>query len=1182
MMLLRSLVAVFFLCLGASAQLNRGTITGTVQDPSGAAIPGVKVTIESAATGALTETTTNDYGQYTAPYLPVGAYQLTFEAPAFKRLVRQGVNLGVTEVLRVNVTLEVGATAESVTVSAEVPRLATDSPEVGTSLGNKQLIDLPLSFSGARLAENFAYKVTPGVSGSSWQSNINGSTAFSKETLLDGATVTTYLSGHFGESSVSVEALQEFKIQTSGMSAEFGRAQGGVFNFVMKSGSNDIHGSAYLGLRNEALNANTFVNNFRGVERPPDRQQNYAFSFGGPVYLPKVYNGRNKTFFYTTYERFKRRIEGFGPPSTTAPQPEWLDGDLSRLLQTVIPNTTDALGRQVVRGAIYDPATFRQLDNGRWVGDMFPGNRIPVARFSDVSRRVNDMVRNGYLPTVRNPDGTIPLVNNAVRPVNNTPRFDQYQFSTKVDQMLPYNQRISGSYSYTARPRLLLDQTRLWNPDDPMGGPLTSAREQRIKSQLTRLAHDWNVSPAILNNFTVYYNRMANPNVGAYRNIDGAKELGIANLSTYGYPNINWGGGPFVGLTNIGDPQNDFQVYMGFGLLNTVSWSKGRHFVKMGIDHRRNHLNTRPTQGGSFNFNARATAIPNEVFSGNQTGYAFASYLLGIVDSAGLSDPVGLGGRRSYTGLFIQDDFKVSSNLTLNIGLRWEFQHPFTEVADRLSSWSPRVIDPESGLPGAYEFAGKCDVCTGRNYFGVRSFRDFGPRIGFAWRPLDKWTVRGAYGIMYEGDLFNGFSGTPLGKATSVQVGGTYVLAADPVNPWAGIFNWDRGFPTDRFVPAFYDRSWGNLNRPGMVDENYGRTPYTQMWNFNIQRELARNTVLDIGYVANKMTGLRSGEMRRINQIRPEWLSQYGARLNNAVRNPQEAAANGIAYPYDGFRGTVASALRDFPQVQGNQTINVYGTPIGFSTYHSLQVVLNKEFSRGLTTYFNYVWSKNLTNVESSMVASDPAPLDYYNLRLEKALANDDQPHMFKGFVNWELPIGRGKALLGGAGRVANALLSGWSVSAILNYFSGEPLAFSASSPLSGAWNGGTNRPNVAPGQLKNSAFDGRKFEFSTQASPNNTYLNKELFSDVAPLTLGTGARRYNVRRTAVLNEDFGLQKNTRIGEKYRLQFRAEFLNGMNRNRLGAPNTNVTSPIFGQITSLSGNREVQLGLRLDF
>jgi len=214
-------------------------------------------------------------------------------------------------VARVDATLEVGAVTELVQITAQAEKLQTETPEVGTSLRNRELIDLPLSFGGARLAENFAYKVSPGVSGNSWTSNINGSSNYSKETLLDGATVTTYLSGHFGESSVSVEAIQEFKIQTSGMSAEFGRTQAGVFNYVMKSGANQIHGSVFGELRNEALDANSFVNNSRGAPRALDRKQNYAFSFGGPVYIPKVYNGKNKSFFYASYERYRERTGGF-------------------------------------------------------------------------------------------------------------------------------------------------------------------------------------------------------------------------------------------------------------------------------------------------------------------------------------------------------------------------------------------------------------------------------------------------------------------------------------------------------------------------------------------------------------------------------------------------------------------------------------------------------------------------------------------------------------------------------------------------------------------------------------------------------------------------------------------------------------------------------------------------------
>ena len=1165
------------------AQLNRGSLTGTVTDSTGSVIPNAKLTIRNNATGAQYEAVTNENGQYNAANLPTGQYVIAFESPNFKRAERKGIDLGVTQVLRVDATLEIGSVTDSVSVTAETPRLQTDSPEVGTSLSNKQLIDLPLTFAGARVAENFAYLVTPGVSGNTWTSNINGSSSFSKESLLDGATVTTYLAGHFSESSVSVEALQEFKIQTSGMSAEFGRAQAGVFNYVMKSGANQVHGSVYGALRNEALNANTAANKFAGRPRGLDRRQNFAFSGGAPIIIPKVYNGKNKSFFYSTFEEYRERLGGFASPNTTAPQPEFLEGDFSRLLGAAT-GQTDGLGRQVFRGAIYDPSTFRQLADGRWIGDMFPGNRIPSSRISQVSQRLNGLLKKGYLPTVRNPDGTIPLTNNAIRPLAGTPEFDQYQFSTKVDQNISTGHKLAGSFSFNKRPRLLLDQTRLWDPSDPTGGVLTSARRQTIKSELARINHDWNVTPRLLNTFTVYYNRMANPNIGAYKDIDGAKELGIKNLSTFGFPNIDFGGGPFVGLTNVGDPQNDFQVYMGYGLINTVSFSSGRHFMKAGIDLRRNHLNTRPTQGGGFAFNARGTAIPNEAFSGNQTGYAFASYLLGIVDSASLSDPVGLGGRRSYSAFYFQDDFKVNPRLTLNLGLRWEYQPPFTEVADRLSSWNPAKLDPESGLKGAYDFAGSCSVCTGRNYFGIKSHRDFGPRIGFAYRLMERWTVRGAYGIMFEGDLFNGFSGTPLGKATSVQAGGTYLLSADAVTPWAGIFKWDNGFPTNRFLPPAFDVSYGNKNRPATIDQNYGRSPYTQQWNLNVQRELVRNLVLDVGYVGNKSTGIRVGQLALVNQLKPEYLQQYGRNLNNAVRNATDAAANGIPYPYPGFQGTVASALRPYPQVQGNQTVQNYGAGLGYSTYHSLQLTLNRQFAKGLTTYTNYTWSKNLTNVQSSLVNDNGGrPLDYYNLKLEKALSDDDQPHLFKGYLSYDLPFGAGRSKFSHAPKLVNAVIGGWSISGIVNYFSGTPLGFSGSNPLSGGWNGAVNRANIAAGDLKVSNFDKQAFQISPVSAASNTLLNKALFSDPALLTLGTSAFRYGqVRNFARRNEDFGLQKNVRFGERARFQLRAEFLNAFSRGTLGGINTTITNPLFGQVTSIGGNRSIQLGTRFDF
>lgn len=1175
------LLSLGALALSALAQLNRGTITGLVTDSTGAAIPGAQVTVKQTATNQTTKVASSDSGQYNVPNLPPGTYDVTVEAKGFKRFVLSNADLRATDVLRIDARLDVGSMVETIEVAATLERVQTDSPQVGTSLTNAGLIDLPLSFSGARNMENFAYKLTPGVAGNSWTSHINGSGTASKEVLLDGASTTTNRGGHNGESTVSLEAVQEFKIQTSGMSAEFGRFQAGVFNFVMKSGTNQLHGSLYGAFRNEALNANSWVNNYRGVKRAQDRKQNAAGSFGGPVYIPKIYDGHNKTFFYTSYERYRDRTGGFGAPNRTLPIAEFYDGDFSRLLQAANAGT-DALGRTVQRGAIYDPATFRQLSNGRYAGEMFPGNIIPKSRFSTVSQKLNGIAKQYYLPTERDASGQVPLVNNALFPIATTPEFDQHQFSVKGDQQINSTNRLSGSYSYTYRPRLLLDAGGMWDINDRLGGPLSKARLQATRSSLVRVAWDWTMSPTMLLNINASYNRFANPNNSVHADVDGAKELGIKDLSTFGYPTINWGGGPYVAPATPGDPQASFAAYNSGGVLGTLSITKGKHFLKMGGDHRRFQFNNQPTPGGTFNFAARATAIPNESFSGSQTGYSFASYLLGIVDSAGLSAPVGLGGRRHYWAGFFQDDWKVSRTLTLNLGVRWDFAPPYFEVADRMASWNMAKTDPQSGLPGAYDFAGDCDLCTGRRYFGTRSYTDFGPRFGLAWQAAEKWVVRAAYGLFYEADNNNSYSA--INGASSFAWSGSYLLNADAVTPYKGIFNWDGGFPTDRYVPPTYNVSYANLGgSPAMTSEQYGNPGYVQQWNLNIQRRLPARFLLDVGYVGNKGTGLKNTTLTRYNQLPASVLTEFGRNLTNAVTSEAQAASNGIKYPYPGYRGTVAGALRQFPQIQGVSTFSSYAAPLGFSTYHSLQVTLDRQFHNGVSMYANYVWSKVLSNVESAFEGENSGALDYYNLRLEKAPATYDTPHMFKAYAQYELPFGKGKAFGRGSGTLMNLLIGGWNISGILNYFSGGPLGFGgASSPMPNGWNGG-QRPNIAAGEMKASSWNPANFDFANIMSSSNTYLNKSLFSDPPALTLGNSAIRYGqVRGFGTVNEDFGILKNLRFGERITGQIRAELLDAFNRHAFGGIQTSVTNAQFGQVTSISGNRSIQLGARFQF
>jgi hypothetical protein len=734
------------------------------------------------------------------------------------------------------------------------------------------------------------------------------------------------------------------------------------------------------------------------------------------------------------------------------------------------------------------------------------------------------------------------------------------------------------------RSRLLL-WGGIWELDDAEGGPLSTAKAQDFRTTYYRVAHDWTLSPTALNHLLVYHNRSVNPIANTHSEINGAKEMGLQGLSLDGYPIVNFGGGPYYSLTSPGENANWFFAEEGMGLTDTVSFSKGRHFMKAGIDLRLNRWNHRWNQEASFVFNARGTAIPNEVFSGNNTGYSFASYLLGIVDSGSLTDPVPLGARRRYYAAFINDDFKVNKRLTLNLGLRWEFQPPSFEVGNRLSSWNPTVIDPVSGLPGAYTFAGDCSECTGSRYFGVKkALRDWGPRIAFAYRAPGEWIFRGAYGIMYEGDVNNTGNGpSPLGKPTSVAWGGTYSLNADPVQPWKGLYNWDTPFPRSAYSPATFDKSWGNNNRPGMYDPRYGYSPYIQMWNLNVQREVVKNLVVDVGYVANKGTGLRDGQLAIVNQLPTSVLSTYGLKLRNPVTNAAQAAANGVAYPYPGFQGTVASALRYYPQVQGNTTVNVYASPLGFTTFHSLQITVNREFSKGLSLYGNYVWSKSLANVASSEPTSNTGPLDYYNLQLEKAVTGADRPHQIKAYGDYELPFGSGKTWGNRIGKVGNAIIGGWSVSGIVQYNSGTPIGVGGTAALSGAWNGSRNRANIAPGPMVVSNFDKSAFNLGLATDPHNTYLNKSVYSDAAPLTLGTSANRYTQARGFWgRNENISLRKVFSIHEKYRAQFRIDAFNAFNRSTLGGPNTTITSANFGQITSISGNRTVQAGLRLDF
>ncbi|MCW5980288.1 MAG: TonB-dependent receptor [Bryobacteraceae bacterium] len=1184
---MKRLTCVFLLAaLGAWAQQDRATLTGVVTDPTGAVIPDVKVTVTNTDTNAVYESATNETGQYRVPNLPVGSYRITFEMQGFKSTVREGVMLNVAQVARIDAQLQVGDTAESVEVTAEAPLLQTETPEVGTVLNNRTVVDMPLGFSGGRYAEDFAYRLTPGVAGNNWESRINGSPAFSKEVMLDGASATIYIGGSFVESSPSIEALTEFKVQTSGMSAEFGRTGGGIFNFVLKSGANELHGTAMGQIHNESFDANSFANNFYGRERRRDRRHNYAFSGGGPVYLPKIYNGRNKSFWYLAYERYNESFAGGGSPGVTVPIPEWWDGDMSRYLTTERLGT-DALGRDVFRGMIFDPASTRTV-NGAAVRDPFPGNIIPSNRISQVSRNLAQIFQQHYMPEVRDSSGQYALINNAFFPVSNQAGFTQNQFSVKGDHYLSAAHKLSGSYVYVDRPRILLDQGGVWDFNDPVGGPLSRARLQHVRSWYGRMAYDWTVSPVILNHLQVGFNRQRNPSLSQHVGENGAQVLGLQGLTRdYNYPEIDIQGGDRVNFPLLGYQTNDFLAGQNWQVIDTVSWIHRKHSIRMGADYRLTWMRARDARGPArFNFNSDVTGLQGF----NQTGHPFASMLLGEVQSAEVYIDTPVGSKYVNWALFVQDDWKVSDRLTLNLGLRWDYQPPPREQYGRYPNFNPDLIDPAWNLPGALEYA----VDQGVRTFGKSDWRDFSPRIGFAYQLLSKTVVRSGYGIFYHGRNPNGWSGVPWGNKTGFQ-------QLNTVQSTTGIpaFNWDTGYPGTTMTlprnPSLASTSpfaWG----PVSWDRDSHRVGYTQQWNFNIQQELTRSMALDIGYVGSKTTGAQANELRQLNQLNPRFLA-LGNVLDQWVDRqsdiPAAAAAMGARYPYsEGYEWVpVWQTLLPFPQLPSWSPIYSAFSPLGMGTYHSLQLQLNKRYSNGLEFLSNYTWSKTIDNLNSAFGdtwgMNWGRPMDYYNLSLDKSVSAVDRTHWVKIGVTYELPFGRGRRYGSQLNRAVDFVAGGWRILYIGNYSSGEPIGLT-STGTSG--NFSTNRPVVTNPDGRPLALDWNRsnFDMSRISEPNTAhrYFDTSLFRNTGQYERGNAAYRYSqLRSPAFLFDDFSLHKNFRPTEAVRVQFRAEFLNLFNRHRLGEIETDASSPLFGQVTGVTDwidPRKIQFGIRAEF
>jgi Carboxypeptidase regulatory-like domain/TonB dependent receptor len=1143
------------------AQTDRATITGTVSDSTGALIPGVIVIATNVATGIRTNAVTNQTGIYSLLNLPIGRYTVTFTKEGFQKLERTGINLSVRQVADLSVTLPIGETAIAVTVTDEVPQLQTQTSDVGTTMKAPAVIDLPLDVNGGRSLESFAYRLTPSVQGDSWQSVIAGGQTFSKEVLIDGTSATAQIQGALFETSPSMEAVEEFKVQTSGMGAEAGRSGGGLFMYSMKSGTNDFHGSAFGFLHNEITDANSWWNNFQGVDKGRARFSNIGFSAGGPII-------KNKTFIFGAYERFSLNDFRLNQPWATVPTTEFLNGNFGALLDTSTILGTDGAGNAIYKGAIFDPLT----------GNVFENNVIPADRISSTSRKIVDLYRQHYKPVNSN------LIQNNALLLSNSPLQTSSGLSIKIDHNFSDRNKINGSYIARSLPRTLADSGGIWEAGTEDGGPFARSRKQNSGAKSIRLGHTYSFSPTVLNVLNATYNRNRNFSENLATSEIWPTYLGFGDTGVGNFPTINFGqqrNGLWtdgIGNNSAGDGFNGST----FLLNNSLSWVKGRHTLKFGGEFRAMQINSRQVSGPlTFEFSPDQTGAPTTPYS-QAVGFGFASFLLGAVDNAQQGTAFNLYGRRKSMGLFVRDDFKVTSRLTLNLGLRWDVTFPFHEKYGHWANFDLNAINPVTGIRGAHVYAKNGDD----TFETERDWKEFSPHIGAAFQVSDKFVVRGSYGIFYSPIGIQYWSGVPYAYAPGYR--GTNLVSGNA--DFSPAFYWDNGYP-GKFVPGTQDpdfMTWG----PVSIDPKSLFAGYTHQFNAGVQFALTKSMTLDVSYVGNFGRRLTGGTLK-FNST--DWGTRRALHLSGHewdwVDSQASADAAGVPYPYQGFSGYAYQAIAPYPQVLSRPEsfdgpIIFVGAPLGQSDYSALQVEVTKRSTKGLSMNFSYTIARARSNSINNFGETwwYGGLQDYSNLSREARNLNPwDQKHVFKGAFTYAFPFGKGRKFLSNAGGVLNAFVTGWTVSSIVRYGTGRPLSVFSGNFVPG-W--AAIYPNINANVGTARKFDESKFNPAVPNNSGNLYFDPAIFENPAPGELGTALASSGViRGFGDAAEDVRLAKYLYFGadNRFRLSFTFDLYNVFNRHGYGEPVTNMTAPNFGYVTGISGNpRQGQFGARFQW
>lgn len=1124
-------------------QAAKSELIGEVRDQNGALVANAKVMVTDIATGQTTSIASQD-GSFILTNLRPGVYNVSVEATGFKQALRQGVRLATGERVRLDFVLDPGVVTELVTVVQDASLLRTESGGLGQVINNRKIVDIPLN------GRNFLSLVTlsagvaqppPTTAGPSFP-RINGGRPRVNEYLFDGISVLQPEPGQVAFFPI-VEAIQEFKVEVNSPPAEFGRFNGGVVNLTTKSGTNDFHGSIFEFFRNEALNARNLFAPATAADpkKPVFRRNQFGFVLGGPVI-------KDKTFFFGDYQGTRQQIARVR--TSTVPTLAQRQGNFSSSLGALLflqpngsistnvtanpVNVTDTNGNviQARVGQIFRPADRR----------AYAGNIIPTNTFDSIAAELLKRYPN---PTSNG------AANNFTR--IGTENTDQDQFDVRLDHRFSQKNQIYGRFSFAK------DTTAPVTPLPDGSGNITNGvtglTDTRAHSFAGNYVHVFN--SRALNELRIGYTRRSIDRQATSLDAPPSQSLQLPGIPTNGAFENTLPTFSIAGLQHLGPSANtasDFSTDV-TQIFNAVSLQRGRHSIKFGIDFRWERLDViqPPSPTGIFNFSTLFTnsqgiptvGTPLSSFTGN----ALASFLLGQVQtfSIDIQENV-LRPRASIKEFFVQDDFKVSSRLTINAGLRYTLNFPSTDADNQGAVFNLQTQQLDF---------------LGQNGFGESARRlhklDFGPRLGIAYRFNDKTVARAGFAVVWVEQA--GIT-TPFTVPQFPFIQAVSQRTLDNINPAFVLSNGPGVAP----LPLTPDAGLGQ----GVftVDRDLG-SGYAQQWNFAVQRELTKNMIVEVAYAGSKITHIGIPDTN-INQLTAAQLA-LGPALLVRVANPffgQIPRSSSLGDPTI----PVAQLLKPFPRFTN---VTFYRNNVGNTNYNALQAKLEQRFAHGFSFLVSYTRSKLIDEASSVFDASIlTGPIanfpvaDSFNRKLERDLSTGDIPNVFVASFTYDLPFGKGKRF--NPGGIAGKILEGFEVAGVIQLQSGIPIAVTQVTNFNAFAGFGTQRPNlVVDPNLPSSERTTARF-FNTAA-----------FTIAPQFTLGNSSRN-SVRGPQYRNADVALIKRTYFGENLNIQFRAEVFNVTNTPPLGAPNAVVGAAGFGSITSAGDPRVLQFGLKVNF